>query len=140
MSSSELDSLIERLCRTWDIKDIDTALSLFTDDCVYEDAALDMTARGKEELRGFFEQIARDTPDFHYNITNKVLSENQAAVEYVLHGTPQKDMEGNPLQGKSFEVRGVSIMEFKDGKISRNCDYWDLGTAMRQIAPDEAKA
>lgn len=137
MTLAEQDALIVKLCMTWHDNDIETALSLFTDDCIYEDAALGMTARGKDELRKFFEHIVHDTPDFRYVISNKVLSENKAAVEYVLHGTPNKDFNGNPLSGKSFEVRGASIMEFRDGLISRNCDYWDVGTAMRQIAPDE---
>jgi len=32
-----------------------------------------------------------------------------------------------------FEVRGSSVVEFRDGKISRNSDYWDLATYMKQV-------
>jgi ketosteroid isomerase-like protein len=38
-----------------------------------------------------------------------------------------------PATNKPFEVRGSSIVEFRDGKISRNSDYWDLATYMKQV-------
>ena len=34
---------------------------------------------------------------------------------------------------KPFEVRGSTLVEFADGKISRMSDYWDLATYMRQV-------
>jgi len=34
---------------------------------------------------------------------------------------------------KPFEVRGSTIVELADGKISRKSDYWDLATYRRQV-------
>ena len=34
-----------------------------------------------------------------------------------------------------FELRGSTVVEFRDGKISRNSDYWDLATFMKQVGP-----
>jgi ketosteroid isomerase-like protein len=34
---------------------------------------------------------------------------------------------------KPFEVRGAAVVGFTDGKISRNSDYWDLATYMKQV-------
>jgi len=31
------------------------------------------------------------------------------------------------------EIRGATVVEFTDGKISRNSDYWDLATYMKQV-------
>jgi len=30
-------------------------------------------------------------------------------------------------------VRGASVVEFRDGKISRESDYWDLATYLKQV-------
>jgi ketosteroid isomerase-like protein len=34
---------------------------------------------------------------------------------------------------KPFEVRGATVVDFRDGRISRNSDYWDLTTYLRQV-------
>jgi ketosteroid isomerase-like protein len=34
---------------------------------------------------------------------------------------------------KSFEVRGAIVVEFANGKITRNSDYWDLATYKKQV-------
>jgi steroid delta-isomerase-like uncharacterized protein len=51
----------------------------------------------------------------------------------VFRGRQVKDFPGIPATDKPFEVRGSSIVEFRDGKISRNSDYWDLATYLRQV-------
>jgi ketosteroid isomerase-like protein len=30
-------------------------------------------------------------------------------------------------------VRGVSVIDMRDGKISRNLDFYDVATIMRQV-------
>jgi ketosteroid isomerase-like protein len=36
--------------------------------------------------------------------------------------------------GKSFSVRGVSVMQLENGKIRRNSDYWNMAEFQRQTA------
>jgi ketosteroid isomerase-like protein len=35
--------------------------------------------------------------------------------------------------GKKFSVRGVSVIEVREGKIFRNLDFYDSATIMRQL-------
>jgi ketosteroid isomerase-like protein len=35
--------------------------------------------------------------------------------------------------GKKFSVRGVSVIEVREGKISRCLDFYDSATIMRQV-------
>ena len=35
--------------------------------------------------------------------------------------------------GKPFEVQGVSVIEVRNGLISRNLDYYDAATIMKQV-------
>jgi ketosteroid isomerase-like protein len=38
-----------------------------------------------------------------------------------------------PATNKPFRVRGASVVEFRDGKINRESDYWDLATYLKQV-------
>jgi len=38
-----------------------------------------------------------------------------------------------PATGKGFSIRGASVTELHNGKISRNTDYWNLATMMQQL-------
>ena len=38
--------------------------------------------------------------------------------------------------GKQFTVRGVTVMEIRGNRISRNSDYWDLATVLRLLLPE----
>ena len=55
------------------------------------------------------------------------------AVEWVWRGKQTKDLPGLPATNRPFQVRGASIVEFRDAKISRCSDYWDLATYMKQV-------
>jgi hypothetical protein len=44
-----------------------------------------------------------------------------------------KDLAGRPATNKPFEVRGSTVVEFRDGKITRNSDSWDLATYAKQV-------
>jgi ketosteroid isomerase-like protein len=52
------------------------------------------------------------------------------------HGSIEWDGSGTDVgvynTGKRFSVRGVSVIEVRDGKISRSVDYYDLATTVRQ--------
>jgi uncharacterized protein (TIGR02246 family) len=47
------ESVPERWASAWSSHDIEAALALFSDDCVYEDVARGVVNHGKEELRSF---------------------------------------------------------------------------------------
>jgi steroid delta-isomerase-like uncharacterized protein len=50
-----------------------------------------------------------------------------------MRGTHTGEMPGMPATGKRFEVRGASTFEFRDAKILRCSDYWDMATLLKQL-------
>jgi steroid delta-isomerase-like uncharacterized protein len=108
-------------------------LPLFTDDIVYEDAAMGVVTHGKEELRAFAQRFFSTFPDIQFTLTSTLVTGNRAAIEWTGQGTHQGDMPGMPATNKRATFRGVSIMELQDGKITRNTDYWDMATLMKQL-------
>jgi steroid delta-isomerase-like uncharacterized protein len=108
-------------------------LPLFTDDIVYEDAAMGVVTHGKDELRAFAQSFFSTFPDIQFTLTSTLVTGNRAAIEWTGMGTHKGDMPGMPATNKRATFRGVSIMELQDGKIKRNTDYWDLATLMKQL-------
>jgi steroid delta-isomerase-like uncharacterized protein len=54
-------------------------------------------------------------------------------LEWTMSGTHQGDLPGMPATGRSFSVRGATVLQLADGLISRNSDYWDMATLLGQL-------
>lgn len=114
--------------------DLPTFMTVFTDDIVYYDVPLLAEMKGKEELKNFVEAFFAAFPDVQFTRTSPpVVSGDRAAVTWRVTGTQKGPFLDVAATNKTMDVMGVSIMEFKNGKISRNYDYWDLATLLRQI-------
>jgi steroid delta-isomerase-like uncharacterized protein len=114
--------------------DVNKILPFFTDDCVYEDVALGLVSRGKKELNGFFNTVFVDLPDFKLEVKSVFGASDWVGFEWVMTGTfAHSSIPGMPATGKKFSVRGASIRELRNGKVSRNSDYWNLASFMQQV-------
>jgi steroid delta-isomerase-like uncharacterized protein len=115
-------------------QDPERVLSLFVDDCFFEDVTFGLVARGKEELRSFLKRAFAAIPDFKYELRNRVAVGQWAVIEWAMSGTHKGDLPGIPATGKRFSsVRGSTILELEAGKICRESDYWDAATLMKQV-------
>jgi steroid delta-isomerase-like uncharacterized protein len=133
---------LERLFDDWALawssfdssKDPERVLSLFVDDCIFEDITFSLIARGKDELRSFVERAFAAIPDFKYGLRSTLAAGQWAVIEWVMSGTHKGDLPGIPGTGKRFSlVRGATILELEAGKIRRESDYWDAATFMKQV-------
>jgi steroid delta-isomerase-like uncharacterized protein len=142
MVSAETQTTQERVledwARYWSSHDWDHLLPLFTDDVVYEDVTLAAVNHGKQQLRAFGEAFFSSFPDVTFELTSRFASGSQGGVEWVMRGTHGGDMGGISATGKHVEVRGASVMEFANGKIRRNSDYWDMATLLNQLGQTAA--
>jgi predicted ester cyclase len=48
-------------------------------------------------------------------------------------GTHLGEFDGLLPTGRRFEVRGVTIFAFRDDRIRRCADYWNLGAVRDQL-------
>ena len=118
----------------WQTFNKEAILPFFADDCVYEDVALGIINSGKGEVGKFIEDSLVAFSDFKVETKSVFSSDNKKLVsEWVISGIHTGDFPGLPATGKSFSVRGVSIIEFQDGKIRRITDYWNLASFLEQV-------
>ena len=127
------DTLVIRWARAWSTQDAALFLSLFAEDALYRDVALDKAFRGHEAIKAFFQGTFRTFPDFKMEILHSVVTGEAGAGEWVMSGTFLGESFGVPPTGKAFRVQGCCFMRILDGRIVEHRDYWDPAAFDRQV-------
>jgi len=119
----------------WNSHDVDRIASYYTEDCIHEDVAMGSKFYGQAELKVGITPLFAACPDFKMELKALFSVAGWSALEWVMSGTQVGDFEnlGIPATGKGFSIRGASIIEFKDDRISRNTDYWNLISMLKQL-------
>lgn len=102
--------------------DLDAIMGYFADDCVFYmprgapprgDAY-----HGKADVRAGLATRFAGIPDVHYGDDRHWACGDFGVSEWTLRGTAQS--------GQRIEVRGVDLLEFADGKITRKDSFWKI--------------
>jgi steroid delta-isomerase-like uncharacterized protein len=94
----------------WETLDVDTVMSFFTDDVVYEDTTIGHGASGEKQMRRFIQASFTNVPEARFDHVSHHSTGTAYAIEWVM---------------QPMNVRGVSIGKLRDGRISENRDYWN---------------
>ncbi len=119
------DLLFEYL-EAYNNKEVEKMLSFFSEDCLFENISagkVTVRTKGKSEL----ESLARKSADAFASREQRVISLTQgvgrivAEIDY--HAVLQADLTPDLKAGTHLDLRGVSVVEFSKGKITRLSDY-----------------
>jgi steroid delta-isomerase-like uncharacterized protein len=132
-TETQARELLEGWAAGWSSGDVERAVELFVDDCVYEDVPLGVVNRGKDELRAFGAGFLAAVPDFAVRLMHVVSAGDKAGVEWVMRGTQTGDLPDMPASHRTFEVRGASMFELRGDRLATCRDYWDMATFLRQL-------
>jgi steroid delta-isomerase-like uncharacterized protein len=123
-----------RYLSAWNRHSVEDILGYMTPDCSYTDVALNESHVGTDDIRHFLLHMeANFSSDYSFEVGPGVATDSGYAQEWVMHGTHDRASPQLPATGKPYSVRGVSVGEFRDGKIARNTDYWSLAEFLSQI-------
>ncbi|WP_217575071.1 ester cyclase [Streptomyces sp. GbtcB7] len=132
--NTQAKATINSYITDWNSHDVTKILDHFVEDCAYEDAALGVTNRGHDDLRRFLEAFFHSYPNVEFTVTSVFGAEGAIAWEWKMDGNyEQMGHNGMPATGQRISLRGVSITEVTDGKITRNTDYWNFASIMKQL-------
>jgi steroid delta-isomerase-like uncharacterized protein len=123
------ESIATRWSAAWNSHDPAKVAALFAEDGVYEDIPFGSTNRGAAALRKYAADYFAAVPDMKTVVTGSALRNGSGYVEWVFSGTDV----GLYKTGKPFSIRGVSIIATKNGKVTRDRDYYDLAALMKQV-------
>ena len=123
------EAIAEKWIAAWNSHSPDKMIPLFTADVFYEDVAFAEVSHGAGEFRKFAASEFEGVPDLELKLLRASIRDGHGTIEWIFTGTDK----GVFNTGKKFSVRGVSVIDLRDGKISRNLDFYDAATIMRQI-------
>ena len=132
--SDQIEEILRGENAAWNAHDVERIAAFYTDDCFKEDIAVGKATRGKEEMKALIGGAFRAIPDMKIELVTLFYCGGWAATEWTMSGSYSSDYPGFPLAaGRRFLVRGASIMELRDGKISRISDYWNFTSFLQQV-------
>jgi ketosteroid isomerase-like protein len=113
----------------WNAADPEVLVAAFTADGVYEDVPFGLKKKGSVELRELHKFFHDSVNGLYVKLIATHVAKGYGTIEWLFGG---KDV-GVYKTGKPFEVQGVSVIEVRGGRISRNLDYYDAATIMKQV-------
>ena len=122
MSEHATVALLKAFLEAFNRHDLDSIMSYFADDCVFY---MPRGAQprgdcyvGKDEVRAGLAKRFEGIPDVHYGEDKHWACGDCGVSEWTLTGTS--------VSGQQIEVRGVDLLEFADGKITRKDSFWKI--------------
>jgi steroid delta-isomerase-like uncharacterized protein len=140
----DAQELIEATTSTWNARDREGYLALYTDDC--EIAAPGFTGHGHEDLGAFWDVQMTALPDNRITVLRTAVGDGGALVveESVVEGThtgPLVGADGSelPPTGRHVSAPFAMVHELRDGKLVASRLYYDQLDFLAQLGvPAEA--
>jgi ketosteroid isomerase-like protein len=122
MSELVTRELLKDFLEAFNRHDLDAIMEYFAEDCVFY-MPRGSTARGarysgKAEVRAGLATRFAGIPDVHYGDDQHWVCGDFGVSEWTLRGTS--------VAGEKIEVRGVDLLEFAGGKITRKDSFWKI--------------
>jgi ketosteroid isomerase-like protein len=122
MSDHVSYELLKGFLEAFNRHDLDSIMGYFADNCVLY---MPRGARprgdqyiGKNEVRAGLAKRFEGIPDVHYGDDQHWVCGDLGVSEWTLTGTF--------VSGQHIEVRGVDLLEFDQGKITRKDSFWKI--------------
>ena len=128
-ASAASKSVAQKWIDGWNATSPDALIGAFTPDATYEDVAFGLKKTGSAELRELHQHFHASVGGMYVKLVGSHVSGARGTIEWLFGG---KDI-GMFKTGKPFEVRGVSLVEVRGGRISSDRDYYDVATIMKQV-------
>ena len=123
MSQPVTEAVLKAFLDAFNRHDLDAIMRFFADDCVFY-MPRGAGPRGdhfvgKDEVRAGLAKRFEGIPDVHYGDDRHwVCGDKFGVSEWTLTGTSRA--------GEKIEVRGVDLLEFANGQITRKDSFWKI--------------
>lgn len=131
-------TILDELYDAYNRHDAEAAAALYVPDGVHEDVAYGRPKSGQEAIASGLSHFLAAFPDATWKTQDRISTDDRAVARYTLIATMLGDLGPLKGDGQRIELRGVQVLELKDGKITRSEDYWDGATFERQVKDSNA--
>ena len=88
---------------------------------------------GHVAAKQFVEANLAAFPDLQINIQDQVAEDDLVTTRYIMHATHQGEIANIPPTGKQFEVTGIEMHRFADGKLIELWNIVDMLGILQQV-------
>ena len=115
-------AFVDRFLKPWNDHDVEGAMSLMTDDCVWEitrgSELYGKRIEGSKAVRAAMADAFRAMPDIHYELVHSSFGQDLVVVELLVTAT----LAG----GRPAKFQACDIMTVRDGKVAVKRSYRKL--------------
>lgn len=115
------------LLAVWQSGDTAPIDTLFADSAVYDDLPNNVQYRGSTEIAGYVAHVHGWARDVRFDILAVHGDHTFAVVEWVMHAVQDRPIGRRvPVAtNRAIELHGATLVEVRDGRITRAADYLD---------------
>ena len=134
LSEPRARGVVDRYMQAWNDHDGPAVTACMAEDAVYEDVPVAQVRHGRDEIASYVAEVAGFSSDWHFEAVAFFSLGSAYAVEWVMSGTNDGPLRGQPATGRPYRVRGVSVgMLGAEGLIAENRDYWNMADMLAQL-------
>jgi steroid delta-isomerase-like uncharacterized protein len=137
MNGPELQALIDRYNAAWNAHDVDTIVSMHTEDSVFENHVTGDRNVGRDEIARAIGGIFSVFPDLSFETRRSYVRDDLVVQEWTARGTHEGTMTRSgievPPTGRKVEYKGMDVIPIRDGLVARKDVYSDSVTLLRQL-------
>jgi steroid delta-isomerase-like uncharacterized protein len=133
----ELQEFIDRYNAAWNEHDVETIVSLHTEDSVFENHVTGDVNVGREQIGRAISGIFAVFPDLTFETRRAYIREDLVVQEWTARGTHQGTMTRSGIEvaptDRQVEYKGMDVIPIRDGLVARKDVYSDSVTLLRQL-------
>jgi predicted ester cyclase len=130
-------NVIKAMGEAWNRQDIEQFLSYFDNDIYWDDSPMEEPARGLDAIKDFALSLWGAFPDMRYIPLQHIFfssNETKLAHQFTISGTMLGRLSpGFYPTGRYFEIDGLEVVEFRNGKIYRLLSRVDMVKVAEQL-------
>jgi steroid delta-isomerase-like uncharacterized protein len=126
----------------WNKGHVSVADELFAPTYTHHDSSTPDVGQGPESEKKRVTLYRNAFPDIRFTIEDLIAEGETVVARWSCRGTHKGDLNGIAPTGKQFNIPGVSIARFTNGKMFEGFVNWDALGLMQQlgVVPDLGKA
>jgi len=133
MSEQNKNNVRRLLEEVWNKGHVSVADELFAPTYTHHDSSTPDVGRGPESEKKRATLYRNAFPDIRVTIEDLIAEGETVVVRWSCRGTHKGDLNGIAPTGKQFNITGVSIARFTNGKMFEGFVNWDALGLMQQL-------
>ena len=135
MDHGAMEALVSRHIRAEGAGDVDTAVSVYTDDVEHDVVGYPGSPHhGKGGARKFYEELTANFRTEGEEVLHRYFAGDSMILEQKMTGAVIGSLLGIPGHGRRVSFRILHVFEFRDGLISRENVWLDSAAIVAQLS------